>query len=121
METGRRDARARLVRTASTAARLADVVRRARIVPAEPVVHSDGDLLAGRQIGCHPTLCTQSLPGASAALHSINCLSLPFYDGRRACTIRSVVETPGIGRVFADCFARSISLRSTISFVKRSW
>src|SRR5713101_3666998 len=115
METGRRDARARLVRAASTAARLADVVRRTRIVPAEPVVHSNGDLFNGRQVGCHPALRTQSLSGASAALRSRNCLSLPLYDGRRTWTNWRVVETPGTGRVFADCFSRAIPIGSTIT------
>src|SRR5438045_2891996 len=120
METGRRDARPRLVRAAPTAARLADVVCRARIVPAKPVVHSDGDLFTGRQIGCHPTLRTQPLSGASAALRARNCLSLSFHDKKRTSANWRVVETPGTGRVFTDCFARAISLRSPISFAERS-
>src|SRR5438105_3810138 len=120
METGRRNARPRLVRAAPTAARLADVVCRARIVPAKPVVHSDGDLFTRRQIGCHPALRTQPLSGASAALRSRNCLSLSFHDKKRTSANWRVVETPGTGRVFTDCFARAISLRSPISFAERS-
>src|SRR5436190_790210 len=113
METRRRHACAGLVRAASAAARLANVVRRAWILRAESLARSNGLLFVRRQIECRATFRAQSLPGAPAALHSRNGLPLSFYDGYRTSTIGCVVEAPGAGRIPANCFARAVSLRST--------
>src|SRR5882672_9277003 len=106
MEAGRRDARARLVRAASAAARLANVVRRARLVSTEPVVCSDGDFPVARQTASHSAVRTESVSAKSATLRSRNFLSLPFHDGAGTSRNRRVVETPRDWRISAERLAR---------------
>src|ERR1700686_5900338 len=106
METGRCDAPAGLVRATSAAARLANVVRRARLVSTEPLVSSDGDLLVAWQTGSDGAFCAQSVSSESTALCTRDSLSLPFYDGAGTSRNRRLVETSGTWRISAERLAR---------------
>src|ERR1700719_3780046 len=113
METGRRDARSRLVRAASTAARLANVVRRAWVVSTEFMVCPNGDFFVARQTGSYFVVRAKSVSENSAALRSRDVLSLPFHHFGGTSTNRRLVETPGTWRIPAERFARRRSLGST--------
>src|SRR2546428_286887 len=111
METGRRHARARLVRTASTAARLADVVRRARLAARATVVSKPCLSIVARQKRRDRSVRAQSVSQRSAPLHSCDLLPVSFHDGGGTSTNRRVVETPGAGRIFAGRVARTVSVK----------
>src|SRR5207249_6365247 len=119
MEAGRRNARAGLLRAASAAARLANVVRRARVVSTEPVVCSNGDFFVARQAGSRGAVRAQSISTKSAALRSRDGLSLPFHDSGGTPGNRRFVETSGAWRIFAGRFARRRPLRSLRAGVAR--
>src|SRR5207244_10861483 len=106
MEAGRRESRARLVRTASTAAGLANVVRRSRLVSAESVVYSDGDFAVARQSGGRGALRTKSFSARPAAIRSRDTLPLSIHHCSRASTDRRLVETRGNRRILAKRFSR---------------
>src|ERR1051326_6491772 len=105
METGRRDARAGLVSAASTAARLADVVRGAWLVSGKSVAGSNDDRAVARPTKSCGAFRTEPVFGQSAALHSRDSFPGPFYDRGRTSTNRCVVEAAGIRRIFAEHFA----------------
>src|ERR1700693_2214635 len=103
METRRCDARAGLVRAASAAARLANVVCRARLVSTEFMVCPNGDFLVARQTGSHGAVRAKSVSANSAALRSRNILPLSFHHSGGTSTNRGLVEASGTGRIFAEC------------------
>src|SRR5437867_6311202 len=113
METRRCDACAGLVRAASAAARLADVVRRTGIASRKVVVLQPGNLPARRQNGRDATLCAQYFSGKTAAIHPGHFLSIQICNQRRASRNGRVVETTGTRRILADHLARAILIRST--------
>src|ERR1700680_808644 len=112
METGRCDACARLVRAASHAARLANVVRRAGIASAKPVVLQPRNLFARRQNGRDATLREQSFSAKTAAIHPGHFLSIQIYHHRRTSGNGRVVETTRTRRILAHDLARAILIRS---------
>src|SRR6266446_8193927 len=115
METRRCDACARLVRAASAAARLADVVRRTGIAARKRVVLQPRNLFARRQNGRDATFRAQSFSAKTAAVHPGHFLSVQIYNHRRASRNGRVVETTGTRRILADDLARAILIRSTIT------
>src|SRR5437588_2178202 len=114
METRRCDACAGLVRAASAAARLADVVRRTGVASGKSVVLQPRNLFARRQNGCDTTLCAQSFSAKTAAIHSGHFVSIQIHNQRRASRNGRVVETTGTRRILADDLARAILTRSMI-------
>src|SRR5207302_6129194 len=106
METGRRTARAGLVRAASTAARLANVVRRARFLSTESVVYPDRDRVIARQNASRGVVRQKSISGNCSALRSRDILPLSFHQRGGTSTDRRVVETRRARRIFTECFAR---------------
>src|SRR6266403_5424376 len=100
METGRRDPRARLVRTPSTATRLADVVRCFGNPTAKSLVRRVDRWIAARLTRCEQAARKESISVRTAALHPRYFLSLPFHHHERTSTNRSMVETPGTSRIF---------------------
>src|SRR5437764_12846139 len=101
METRRRDACARLVRTAPAKIGLADVVRSARNLSGKPVVCQADCQAAGRLARCEPIDRDESIPSRTAALHSRDILWLRFYDVARTTRHRDVVETRRSSGTFA--------------------
>src|SRR5437667_1808488 len=112
METGRRDAGAGLVRAASAAARLANVVCRARLIPTESLVRPNGDFFVAWQTGSRGFVSAESVSAKSAAVRSRNLLSLSVHIGAGTSTNWSVVETSGAGRILAGRFTRRRPLSS---------
>src|SRR5204863_6845683 len=104
METGRRDAGPGLVCAASTASRLANVVRCARVLPTESVVCSIRNFFIGRQAESRGAVRAESVSTKSAPVCSRDALPLPFHDRAGASTNWRVVETPGTWRVSAGRF-----------------
>src|SRR5438876_9016685 len=102
METRRCDACAGLVRAASAAARLADVVRRAGIAARKRVDRQPRSLVARRQNGRDATPCAQSFSAKTAAIHPGYFLSIQICNQRRASRNGRVVETTGTRRILAD-------------------
>src|SRR4051812_14229354 len=69
LEAGRRESSARMGGAASAAARLADVVRGARNLPAQPVVCQFAGTLAPKRAGRDAAARAQSLSRRPAAIH----------------------------------------------------
>src|SRR5207302_601922 len=90
---------------ASTAARLADVVRRAGELPAQPLVREPAGALAPQHPGRDPAARAQSFPGRSAALCPRPALRIPLRDLDGTSGHRRMVEAGGARRIFAGDIA----------------
>src|SRR5437763_2238262 len=112
MDTGLRDVGAGLVRAASAASRLANVVRCARVLPTDSVVCSDRNFFIGRQAESRGAVRAESVSTKSAPVCSRDALPLPFHDRAGASTNWRVVETPGTWRVSAGRFTGRCALRN---------
>src|SRR3984893_8610487 len=114
METGRCEARARLVRTTSAAAGLANVVRCARHIRSEPMVCSGHNMSVGRERRCGKTAQVQPVSQYTSALYPGDFVSLSLHDRGRTSSNRRLVEADRAGSIFADHFAAAGAPRSTV-------
>src|SRR6202043_778201 len=107
METGRRDARASVVCAAPTAARLANVVRRARTAGTESVARGAGGLPFFKTGRGSLFFKRQPVSQLATTLYSRGILSISFYDVWGTSKNRRVVEAPVAGRIFSRSYNRT--------------
>src|SRR6266446_10957128 len=115
METGRRDARTGVVCAAPTAARLANVVRRARTAGTESVARGSGGSPFSKQGRGSSFVKRQPVSQLATTLHSRGILSIPFYHAWGTSKNRRVVEAPVARRIFSRSSNRTRRARSTIN------
>src|SRR4051812_19791005 len=99
METGRRERRARLVRTTSAAARLADVVCRSRLGAAERMVSQFCVSFAGRKDGGAPAPRLRSFSGGTTPLCARLVLPVSIQHRGRTAGNGCLVETGRVRRI----------------------
>src|ERR1041385_1857091 len=106
METRCHHACAGVVRATSTAAGLADVVRRARNSSTKSVVHPDVNLFIARQTRGCAIAGDQSVSRETAALCPGAVLSLPLHHHGGAAKKYRLVAPVGIARICSGIFPR---------------
>ncbi|HKP02294.1 MAG TPA: lipase maturation factor family protein [Chthoniobacterales bacterium] len=105
---GRLDQAPRWGRAAPAAPRLANVVRRARDLPAQSLVRQPPGTTASLVSGRHQFVRPKSLSEGSAPLCSRQDLRLSFHNLARTSSQRRVLETRGARRISAGNFARRL-------------
>src|SRR5436190_22401332 len=93
-------------RAAPAAARLADVVRRARQLPAQSVVRQPARAFTSQHTGGDAAPRAQPVPGRAAQLRSREIIRLSFHERGGTASDAGVVEARRTRRVYSGRVAR---------------